>query len=106
MNKARLKIQKEYAVTYHQILREKIFNILGHECVKCGIKDKRVLQFDHINGGGTREIEVIFKHNTDRKLKHYINNPELAKNTLQVLCANCNWVKRYESNELTKRGKE
>ena len=86
----------DYRSTLSSILREKLFVLLGDKCIKCSCIDKRVLQFDHINGGG----------NKDRKARpgltfytFYLNNPDIAKLRLQVLCANCNWIKRSESGE-------
>ena len=29
----------------------------------------------------------------------YIDNPDLARKRLQILCANCNWIKKAERNE-------
>ena len=32
-----------------------------------------------------------------------LRDPEAAKQKFQLLCANCNWIKRYEANEIGKR---
>jgi len=81
-----------------QELRMKVFNLLGgYKCVQCGFDDFRALQLDHINGSGSKDrnnfshVRVFYKY--------YIDNPELAKRTLQVLCANCNWIKREKLGE-------
>ena len=78
-------------------LRHDLFEILGGAiCIRCGFSDKRALQLDHINGGGN----VIHKKFRGKNMyKIYLQNPELTKQTLQVLCANCNWIKRHENNE-------
>ena len=75
-------------------LRESIFDILGHECVRCGFTDKRALQFDHINGGGNQEVKK-FKASM-KMLRYYRDNPEACKKNLQTLCANCNLIKYRE----------
>ena len=75
----------------------KLFEILGSECVRCGFLDERALQFDHINGGGSKERKE-FKGKKEI-YEYYAKNPKLAKKTLQVLCANCNWIKRFENEE-------
>jgi len=73
---------------------------LGGKCAKCGFDDYRALQIDHINGDGYKE----------RKSKgvgqKYIGNCNTVKKVCkgelknyQLLCANCNWIKRYENNE-------
>lgn len=73
-----------------------VINLLGAECVKCGYRDLRALQLDHINGGGAKE-------NKDRRSSSYYRqillNPKEAFLKYQILCANCNWVKRYENQE-------
>ena len=82
--------------------RETLFHILGqHACIKCGFHDKRALQFDHINGGGTKEHKTMFLNRRLMFYVHYGSYPELARTTLQVLCANCNAIKRIENGEKT-----
>lgn len=78
-------------------LKGEMFSLLGEKCVRCGFSDKRALQFDHVNGGGSKEDESGLTG--QKQLNYYVNNPEIAKKTLQVLCANCNWIKRHEQNE-------
>jgi len=93
------KLHKKEYILYFQKKnyerREQLFNKLGHNCVKCGNIDKRVLQFDHINGGGTKKRKHIGSNS------HYKFLLELSnlKEEIQVLCANCNWIKRVENNE-------
>ncbi len=60
----------------------------------CGFDDIRALQIDHINGGGRKDS---IGTNNPRK---YYENMFNALNTVQILCANCNWIKRYTHNEL------
>lgn len=87
---------RKYHNKHYHIMKNKLFDILGGKrCVICGFSDIRALQFDHINGDGYKErrkcaITYYYK---------YINDPELAKKKFQVLCANCNWIKRYENKE-------
>jgi len=82
--------------------REMLFHVLGqHTCVKCGFYDKRALQFDHINGGGTKEHKTTFLNRRIMFYVYYVLHPELAQRTLQVLCANCNMIKRMEKREDT-----
>lgn len=33
-------------------------------------------------------------------LKYYVNHRDEARAKLQILCANCNWIKRAENKEL------
>ena len=77
-------------------LRGELMNILGNKCVRCGFSDNRALQLDHINGKGRREIMVLGSY---RMIRKYSKDIVLAKENLQILCANCNWIKRNENGE-------
>jgi hypothetical protein len=72
--------------------REKALNKLGNKCSRCGFSDERALQVDHINGGGTKEARRISSLGI---FKRVLKHPE----DYQLLCANCNWIKRVENNE-------
>lgn len=71
-------------------------------CVKCGFDDFRALQIDHINGGGIREREGISEKAYYRYIFSLPTNE--AKKKYQILCANCNWIKRHENRESHGRG--
>lgn len=92
------KIQKKNRArssqTWQQKRREKILTLLGNKCVKCGFLDKRVLQVDHIKGVGRKELKT-FK-NTYQFYKHVL---KVGKLKYQLLCSNCNWVKKFENQE-------
>lgn len=69
---------------------------LGGKCKRCGFEDMRALQIDHILGRGNED-----RRNKMVGYKLYleiIRNP-LAKEKYQILCANCNWIKKYENKE-------
>lgn len=66
--------------------------LLGGKCEHCGHNDMRVLQFDHINGGGTAENRRLRSIGVTRNV---LREPF----KYQVLCANCNWIKRSEREE-------
>jgi hypothetical protein len=57
------------------------------------------LQIDHINGGGSQER----KTRTRWEWEIIINSFEKGENKYQLLCANCNWIKRYEQKEVRTR---
>jgi rubredoxin len=59
-----------------------------------GCNDARALQFDHIGGGGSA-MRRDGKGAGLAGLYYIRNHPEL----FQLLCANCNWIKRAESGE-------
>ncbi len=75
--------------------KEAIFGILGCKCNKCGFLDKRALHVDHVNGGGTQERKEL-KHKYYQVILEKLLN---GSNDYQILCANCNWIKRIENNE-------
>lgn len=82
---------------YYLQVRERVFRLLGERCVRCDFADKRALQFDHVDGKGN----VARRSKSGTSYFHYILN-ELKKpdgERFQVLCANCNWIKRAENNE-------
>lgn len=89
---------------YLRKLRLSVIEILGNKCCKCGFSDRRALQIDHINGGGSKERkEKGFNGNFHRHvLKSFMNK----ENKYQLLCANCNWIKRCEENETKHNLKE
>jgi len=73
-------------------LRNKVFKLLGGQCKRCKIKDRRVLQIDHVAGGGTRERK---KHGSTKILKKILD----GEKGYQLLCANCNWIKKFNKKE-------
>lgn len=66
---------------------------LGGKCRKCGFTDPRALQVDHINGDGARERRTMNLH------RFSIIVLRDTTNKYQLLCANCNWIKRHEKKE-------
>ena len=77
--------------------KEEIYKYLGDKCAKCGFSDKRALQFDHVNGGGTQDV-LKFKSKW-AYLRHILEEAINNTGKFQVLCANCNAIKRIENNE-------
>lgn len=80
-------------------LRAEVFDALGHACVRCGFADKRALQIDHVFGNGLEDARLL----SHRGVPFY--RKVLADRTaaFQILCANCNWIKRHENGELPAR---
>lgn len=62
--------------------------------------DKRCLQVDHVKGGGSKQIDTVFKTNTEI-YRYYLQRPIRGKRELQLLCANCNWIKKHQNKEGT-----
>src|ERR1022692_3922959 len=87
--------QKGKTRSYNARVRAIIIELLGGECVRCHFTDPRALQVDHVNGGGSKE-----RKSTTRGFYHVVLENHLSKKTkYQLLCANCNWIKRFENNE-------
>lgn len=78
-------------------VRLAIIEYMGGKCVLCNFNDWRALQIDHINGNGN-EDRISMGHTNWSIFKRIKENPE----SYQLLCANCNWIKRYEGRELEK----
>lgn len=78
---------------YQQELRAKVIVFLGGKCQRCGFDDIRALQIDHINGLPYKErLKSIYLY------LDILENPK-SKEIYQLLCANCNWIKRAENKE-------
>ena len=71
-----------------------IFVLLGDKCSRCGFSDKRALQIDHKDGGGRSERKVLVS-----PFKYYEMVLKEGKNKYQILCANCNAIKKVDNNE-------
>ena len=80
-------------------LKQAVYDKLGRKCVRCGITDERVLCIDHVNGGGKQERTTLSPYTLLKKM--------IADTTgaYQVLCQNCNWIKRHENREWADRRK-
>lgn len=81
--------------TWKLMRRTKLIRFLGGVCVHCGFDNIQALEIDHIDGGGNRDVK---RCGTNTKMYiFYLEHPEVAKTHLQVLCSNCNSIKRYEN---------
>jgi len=86
---------------YLATLHKKVLKFLGQNkpaCNRCGNTDIRVLQIDHIYGSGHASKAEFGGRN--RFYRSILAMPlENALKEYQVLCGNCNWVKRRINNE-------
>lgn len=74
----------------------KAYTIVGKgkiECVRCHCTDIRVLDINHINGGGTKET------GSGQKIYPRIIDGTRKTDDLNILCKNCNWLHYLEMAE-------
>lgn len=83
--------------SYHK-LRRRVLEKLGNKCKQCDFADVRALQIDHVNGGGCKELKLLSTKN------YYMKILRDKRGKYQILCANCNWIKRHSKNE-NRKGK-
>lgn len=91
-----------YLITKHQIVRAILVQFLGGKCVKCQFTNLVALQLDHIHGDGGKERQYFKSSST--MYSYYLNHLSEVKQQLQVLCANCNWIKKEQQNEVSRKG--
>ena len=90
---------KDHALAYARERHKKIYDILrtaalmrlGGKCAHCPIEDLRLLQIDHIDGGGKADRK---KHGrVDSMYRSIAEFGDQGK--YQALCANCHVLKTY-----------
>ena len=80
-------------------LREKLFEIYGQVCCNCGFDDKRALTLDHILNNGCEERKRLGERGVYRRAReNYL--PE----EYQILCMNCQFIKRVEAKRQNQHG--
>ena len=80
--------------------RNKIIEILGCRCAICGFSDKRALQIDHVHGGGMAQRKSLGQREMYRRILVELQDGNFSN--YQLLCANCNWIKRHNNKELVR----
>lgn len=81
-----------------------LIDIMGGKCARCGFLDRRALQIDHVNGGGRldrKELDSQIPGGLSQSRYYKIVEKSFLEkeNKYQILCANCNWIKRVENRE-------
>jgi len=86
--------------------RKQIFDLLGNKCSNPFNIDHTsfekepdyiyCLQIDHVNGGGSEERKKI---GGGSLMKLIYEKVKSGSKDYQLLCANCNWIKRYKNSE-------
>ncbi len=73
----------------------------GEDCWhegECSVIDPRCLQLDHISGDGAVSRRKF--GGSISMVNYYYYRIDEAKGQLQILCSNCNWVKRQRNGEV------
>ena len=85
---------------YRQNLRHRVLDMYDRKCNRCGYNDNILaLQLDHVNGNGAEERRKLGSQWCvyERALQ-----PE-HRTEYQILCANCNSIKRVENKEYKRK---
>jgi hypothetical protein len=86
-----------------QKYRTAVLTLLGDVCCQCGYSQRPALQIDHVRGGGKEQFRKL--GNTEKYYKHIIQQLTLGSKEYQLLCANCNQLKRHNNGESKTRRK-
>lgn len=103
--------RKKYMINQHIDRRRKIrlelITLLGGHChnpynidhsgFEKDIDYNRCLQVDHVNGKGNKDRNN--NSHTSDIYRRMIKEIKAGSNDYQLLCANCNWIKRHKNNE-------
>jgi len=85
-------------------LRKLVIEKYGGKCVHCGEGRIGCLVMDHVNNDGAKERRERFKNGPSGLYIWLKDNP--VSSNYQILCWNCNWLKRMEGKSLSKIRKE
>lgn len=96
--------RRKSARDYNARRRADLMSFFGGKCVICGFDDFRALHLDHIHGGGN-QIRKKGGHGLLDKWRMTRDNPEEARATFQLLCANCNNIKRFDDYEYGRKAR-
>jgi hypothetical protein len=90
---------KGHGAEHFRRMRQAVLDLLGGKCAGCGIDDPRILQVDHLNGDGHHERKHF---SPSVRQKMVLESFSRGEKRYQLLCANCNWIKRVENHETKK----
>lgn len=91
----------KYSREYCAKKRKEILTFFGNKCIECGYEGL-ALQIDHVNGHGTQERKKLGRE-TIKYYLYIIKQIKLGSKDYQLLCANCNFIKRL-TKENSNRG--
>lgn len=74
-----------------------VFSLYGSRCCQCGFCDVRALQLDHIKGHPDRQRGSYGRGSTGLYVR--ILKGKIPASSFQLMCANCNSIKRFVNGE-------
>lgn len=83
--------------------KEAAFALFGSKCQRCGYRDSRALQIDHIEQFKGTRVERVKAGEMGEKLYARLLSGPASLDGYQLLCANCNWIKRHENGECRRK---
>ena len=83
---------------YWRNKRAKALQMLGNQCVRCGITDHRVLQIDHITPLLRNQSGKDYKDTAQQVLQSAAMCQDIDA-IYQLLCANCHQIKTYHDGK-------
>lgn len=96
------KYMPEYLREQNDKIREEIHKLLGNKCANPYNIDHgeffafpECLQVDHVHGNGYEERHRF--HSFYSFQKHILAEIKAGSKDYQLLCANCNWIKRWRN---------
>lgn len=105
-----LRQREDESRRYHEkylLAKEEIITLLGGKCVNpynllphpdwCN--DRACLQIDHKNGDGYKERKLY----PYKVMKTILEKIKAGSKDYQLLCANCNWIKRERNRETNRK---
>lgn len=111
-NKWTLEHPKEWAEIQRRTGKERrtklkleVYELLGNKCsnpnclIVGGCKDIRCLQIDHINRASPEHRKFRRTSGAEYYLRMILAQIKSGSKDYQLLCANCNWIKRFEKHE-------
>lgn len=111
--KYRSKRKEKYSIWNQRIqenrrkIKIELFTLLGNKCsnpfnidhsaFEQNLNYFKVLQIDHINGGGKKEILITCRVTY---YKRVLERVKAGSKDYQILCPTCNWIKRITNKEI------
>lgn len=89
-----IKCHRKAGEESHRRARAELLAHFGGECLECGYANSRALQVDHVDGGGAIDRIAIGCHP-----RQILRAAQREPSRYQLLCANCNAIKRITHGE-------